>query len=265
MGYQGRDVQVTTAQGFCLVATCDSSGAIGEKEMDRVRIPAYITGRFTTRVALLEVLATGAEPRIVTAAICNEPDPTGEEILRGIRAELRQVSEETLPLAISCEKNMITRETGLGITVVGLIEAGKLQIGMTKPGDAVYLLGLPKVGSEVSCPEDPEIVQTPLIRALRGTPAVHDIVPVGSKGILGEIRTLTEGLGLEFCDVNPVEKREERAEDAFSGEKPDLEKSGGPATCAVVTVEKTAASDVLLQVRRQLCCSVPIVRLGSVS
>ena len=82
--------------------------------------PLY-SGSIYNRVALMECISVGAKPKALTAAICNEPDPTGKEILVGISNELKNLFPK-LPVTISTEKNMPTCQTGLGITIVGLVE-----------------------------------------------------------------------------------------------------------------------------------------------
>ncbi|MTV51004.1 alpha-ribazole kinase [Heliobacillus mobilis] len=222
MGYQGRDVEVVfLAADQCMVAACDSCGAIGDKEFDVVPVPQYIVGRFTTRVALLEVLSVGAIPAVVTVAISNEPSPTGEEILAGVRDELKEIGKPDLPVVISTEKNIPTKQTGVGVTVVGAVERKGLRIGTTQPGDRMYCLGLPKVGPEVQRADDEEIAQASHILKLFQVEGIHDVLPVGSRGIRAEAKTLAEGLGCCFSEWPP------------SGL--DLEKSAGPSTCVLFT------------------------------
>ena len=222
MGYHGRDVEVVSLnEAQYLVAACDSCGAIGMKELDVVRVPWSITGRFTSRVALLEVLSIGAIPQMITIAISNEPKPAGEEILKGVREELKAMDLPSLPMAISTEKNMLTEQTGLGITVVGVCEKAKLRIGQSKPGDGIFCMGLPKVGPEIFSPDEPDIVQGDHLVKLLGYCAVHDIIPVGSQGIRGEVNAIASIVGVEFmrepkCELN-------------------LEKSAGPSTCVIFT------------------------------
>lgn len=202
-----------------LAIACDSCGGIGEKERDVVCVPPYIVGRFTTRVALMEVLSVGAKPKALTAAICNEPDPTGKEILVGISNELKNLFPK-LPVTISTEKNMPTCQTGLGITIVGLVEKKKLRVNKTKAGDKLYCIGVPKVGNEISL-DDSQIANSLLIKELNDISSVHDIIPVGSKGIKGEAEMLASFLGLElnWGKNLPV----------------DIQKTAGPATCVLVT------------------------------
>ncbi|MDK2986770.1 MAG: hypothetical protein PWQ96_2414 [Clostridia bacterium] len=222
MGYKGRDVEVIPlGDDKCLVAACDSCGAIGSKELDVVNVPNYVVGRFTTRVALLEVMSTAASPWMITVAVSNEPCPTGEEILEGVKYELKAVDLSSLPLAISTEKNMPTKQTGLGITVVGICDSEKLRIATSQPGDILYCLGLPKVGPEVKNPDDPEIVQGTHIQKLLETPGIHDVVMVGSKGVRKEAEILAENVKGHF-------------ELETSG-RVDVDKSAGPSTCLIFT------------------------------
>ena len=210
----------------CLVTACDSLGAIGAKEFDVVKVSNYIVGRFTARVALLEVMSTGAIPQMITAAISNEPEPTGNEIIAGIKDELKSVELSTLSLAISTEKNIPTKQTGLGITVLGICENKKLRIAASRPGDLVYCLGIPKVGLEVVKADDPEIVQGKHIGKLLETSGVHDIVMIGSQGILREAELLAENVKGTLAPEPPVSV--------------DFEKSAGPATCLIFTISPDA-------------------------
>lgn len=232
MGYKGRDVEVVFLKGGeCLVAACDSCGAIGSKALDVVQVPASITGRFTARVALLEVMAAGMEPKMMTVAISNEDSPTGAGILKGIRAELQSLDLAQLPLVISTEKNMPTQQTGLGISVIGVGDALALRLATTQIGDFIYGLGLPKVGPEISDAEDPEIVCGEHIRKLLGQPELHDIVLVGSQGIRGETELLAQSINgkLVLDSTCPI----------------DLNKSAGPSTALIFSIDHKIQEDKL--------------------
>ncbi|MBC9785681.1 alpha-ribazole kinase [Heliobacterium chlorum] len=230
MGYHGRDVEVVfLSVDQCLVAACDSCGAIGDKEFDVVSVPQYIVGRFTTRVALLEVLAVGAAPAVVTVAISNEPSPTGEKILAGVRDELKEIGKAELPVVISTEKNIPTKQTGVGVTVVGAVERRGLRIGTTQPGDRMYCLGLPKVGPEVQRADDEKIAQAGHILKLFQIEGVHDVLPVGSRGIRAEAITLANAVGCRFSEW-PISSL-------------DLEKSAGPSTCVLFTANREIRLD----------------------
>ncbi|TGE36099.1 alpha-ribazole kinase [Desulfosporosinus fructosivorans] len=248
MGYLGRDVEVVLInQAQYLVASCDSCGAIGMKDLDTLKITWSITGRLTTRVALLEVLSTGAVPQMMTVAISNELHPTGEQILKGVQQELDSAGLSTLSMAISTEKNMVTQQTGLGISVIGVSEKYQLRVGITQAGDDVYCLGLPKVGPEVNNPNDTEIVQVKHIQFLLDILGVHDIVPVGSRGIRTEAQQLATNLNCQLffdpaCGL-------------------DLDKSAGPSTCLIFSALSSLASDILLSSFPRL----PITKVGRLS
>lgn len=225
MGYQGRDVEVVSLnEAQYLVAACDSCGAIGMKELDIVKVPWSITGRLTARVALLEVLSMGAIPQMITVAISNEPKPAGEEILKGVRDELKAMDLALLPMVISTEKNMPTQQTGLGITVVGLCDKAELRIGQSNPGDDIFCMGIPRVGPEILSLEDTEIVQGNHLLKLLGYREVHDIIPVGSRGIRGEVEAFATIMDARFIQESQGEL--------------DMDKSAGPSTCIIFTAPK---------------------------
>ena len=215
-----RDVNLVTLNDDCYLAiACDSCGGVGEKEKDVVKVSPYIVGRFTTRLNLMEILSVGASPKALTAAICNEHKPTGEGILMGIKDELKELSLD-LPITISTEKNMKTCQTGLGITIIGLVKKQNLHINKTKAGDMLFCVGIPKVGNEVSL-DDTQIATSSLVKELLQISDIHDIIPVGSKGIKGEAEMLVSFLGLKLnWNKNlPI----------------DINKTAGPATCVLAT------------------------------
>ena len=221
LGYLGRDVEVVDLDPQqCLVISCDSCGAIGQKEFDRVTVTWSITGRLTARVALMEVLAAGAVPKAITVAISNEPNPTGEETLKGVKEELAAAGL-TLPMAVSTEKNIPTLQTGLGISVIGTALKSQLRVGTLMTGDQIVCFGLPKVGPEISDPEDSEIVHTGHLRSLLEVQGIHDIIPVGSRGIRAEALQLASAAGCRLI-IEPSCTL-------------DLDKSAGPSTCLLVS------------------------------
>lgn len=247
LGYLGRDLEVVSInKAQYLVASCDSCGAIGMKELDAYKISWFITGKLTTRVALLEVLSTGAVPQMLTVAISNEPYPTGDELLRGVNDELESAGLKTLPMAISTEKNMPTQQTGLGISVIGVAEKNKLRIGTAQPGDDVYCLGFPKAGPELNNPEDPEIVQVKAIQVLLGISSIHDIIPVGSRGIRLEADQLASTVNSRWR-VDPTCAL-------------DLDKSAGPSTCLIFSSSSSSSGG--LDQAFSSFPNLPLTRIG---
>ena len=209
--------------GAALVVSCDSAGAIGPKGRDVIATSGYVLGRYITRVALMELIACGAQPILVVDALCVERDPTGDEIIKGVRDEAALAGlDPEMAVTGSTEENIATSQTGIGIAAIGIAERSELRLGRASVGDALVCIGVAKVGNEVTL-DDPEIVDLGAVRALANIEWVHEIVPVGSRGIRAEAEDLAETNGLRFR-VKP-------------GAHLDLDKSAGPATCVVAACD----------------------------
>lgn len=215
-----RDVIIMQADDTAFVSAVDSCGAIGMLPHDLLSAAPELVGCFTARVALLEILAVGAEPAFASVPICNAPQ-VAEQILVGIR----KVLGVSVPLIISTEKNMPTTMTALGVSVTGTCKVSKLRICGAKPGDVLYCAGVPHVGRETLAP-DVTLLESCHVTLLLQNPRVHGIIPVGSKGIAAESKILAEENGLHaVMDEN------------FSL---DLNKSAGPSSCAVFAARPDA-------------------------
>jgi selenophosphate synthetase-related protein len=205
-----------------LVIACDSLGGIGTKPHDRIKVPEDVVGKYTVRVGLMEVLASGASPLVVVNTLSVEMDPTGIGILKGIQQEI-EASGLSADIAVtgSTEENMETCQSGLGVTVIGKAARSALRLGQSRPGDLVICLGRPKVGEEVlDCTEK----ATPaLVKTLLELPYVREILPVGSLGVLHEAKLLAQ------CSGNRLE--------AAPSPGIDLHQSAGPATCVLISME----------------------------
>ena len=210
-----------------MVVGCDSAGGIGPKPLDKIKVSGYTLGRFTARVALMEVLAVGATPVCLTNTLGVEPDPTGFEILKGIKSEVQIARlDRSLVIIGSMEKTVAVEQTGIGVTVVGLASKDKLKIGLSKPDDLIVTVGIPSVKDEVlSAEERGEIADLEDLLKLMSYDFVHDVIPVGSQAIMHEVNVLAKDSGL-----------------CAKLELPEVEakKSAGPATVIVVTISKNA-------------------------
>jgi hypothetical protein len=206
-----------------MVIACDSCGGIGEKDGDGFKVPSFYVGKFTARVPIFEVMCSGAKIITITDAVCNEMEPTGSEIIRGIREELKEAGLEEIVLTGSTEENMITNSTGLGVTVIGIADRNALKLNRVKQEALIISIGLPKVGAEINWVKDSEIVDYESINKLLSSPFVYEIVPVGSKGIAYEVQQLASSnkLNLEFAGELSI----------------DINKSSGPATCVIAAVK----------------------------
>ena len=210
--------------GHALVVGSTSSGGIGPKVMDQIKVEGQILGKFLARVALMDVAATGAFPLLISVTLGVEKEPTGHEILQGIQNESQVLGlEPNQVLMANTEDNFKTVQTGVGLTVIGLANDDQLRIGKTHPGDLLLALGKPRIGDEVVPSESRgEIANLTDVTLLSQKKFVHDIVTVGSNGIAFEARMLANGVGrqLKLKKVNKL----------------DLIKSAGPATVVLFSI-----------------------------
>ena len=221
-----------------LVIACDSAGGIGPKPLDQIQVSGYIVGRFLTRVALMELISVGAKPFTIIDTLSVEMEPTGREIISGIKVEASQLEiDVSAILNGSTEENIVVQQTGVGVTALG--RAKKLYMA-SKKGDSVLCIGIPKVGDEVQL-DDHQICNLVTINKVRKIEGVHEIVPVGSKGISFELNEL---LKRNQCSL-------ESATTSL-----DLKKSGGPVTCALVTVDENQITLI------KEICDQPVTYLG---
>lgn len=231
MSNKYRDIDlVALPNGDVLVIACDSCGAIGSKEQDVVKAPPFIVGKYTARVSLMEVFSVGSLPIAMTVNICNELEPTGREVLRGIHDELEECNL-FIPITISTEKNMETTMTALGVTVLGICKEDALRHDLVEKGNYVYVMGIPKMGQEIM--EDRgEIATISSLMEILQWDNIVEIIPVGSSGIKGELDKLLTHTGLHM---------------AFEpGIHISLEKSAGP--CAAVLLFSNTPIDQVINI-----------------
>ena len=186
--------------GHAIVVGSTSSGAVGSKEMDKVKVEGQILGKFLARVALMDVTATGAFPVLLSVTLGVEKEPTGNAILEGIKREARSLGlDPNQVLMENTEDNFETVQTGAGLTVVGFANEDDLRVGKTLPGDLVVAIGKPKVGDEVIAAEvHGEIADLKNVIQMSQRKYIHDIAPVGSFGIASEARMMAYGVGRQL-------------------------------------------------------------------
>jgi selenophosphate synthetase-related protein len=218
--------------GHAIVTGSTSSGAVGPKEMDKVKVDGRILGKFLARVALMDVTATGAFPLLLSVTLGVENDPTGNEITEGIKREARTIGLDPNQVIMeNTEDNFQTVQTGAGLTVVGLANEDELRLGKTMPNDLVVAIGRPKVGMEVIAAEaHGEIADLKNVTQLNQRKYVHDISAVGSFGIATEAKMMAYGVGRQLKLLEPPGL--------------DLNKSAGPATVVLATIDPEHLEDL---------------------
>lgn len=209
-----------------LVISCDSSGSIGMKEKDVLKIPPFYVGKFTARVAIMEVMCAGGNIVTLTNALSCEMKPTGVEIIKGIKEELKSAKIDDISLTGSTEENFKTYSTGVGVTVIGVGKRNELKINniKDKEGCIIISIGIPKVGDEIDIKNDREIVSYDSIKWILENDLSYEMVPVGSKGILYEAKLLCKNNNSRLKTNKDV--------------RVDIYKSSGPSTCIIAAVKK---------------------------
>ncbi|QNO13871.1 selenophosphate synthase [Alkalicella caledoniensis] len=237
-GRKFRDLTLVPINDYdLLVISCDSSGGIGNKENDLVKVPPSLVGYYTAHVALCELLAIGAKPVTLINTLSVEMDDAGKEILKGIKRAISLMEEqEELLVTGTTEENIPVSQTAMGLTVIGTVNKKTWQLPKTNKGSLAVVVGLPKVGEEVSLDKGKETLSIPILNMLAKNDKVQEILPVGSKGILYEIEEMAGSNNLSYILENQIPI--------------DLKKSAGPATCAIFSV-----SDQYLN---EVCKDIPI-------
>lgn len=245
---QIRDLtKIDLANKFSLVVAVDSDGGIGSRANDFVKVPEYVLGRFAMRVPLMEILSCGARPIAAFDMLTVPMDDLGREIVRGVRDELLDAGlGDDFPLSGSTEDNVPASSTGVATTVLGLVHQDDFRPGISRLGDRVLCVGLPKSApdDEITL-DDEEIIRLSHMNELLRMEGVHDLLPVGSRGVSHEAREMARSAGLEFK--------------LTGGRRLDVDKSAGPCTCVLVSVSAEKRGLVTRGLR------LPVMEIGELS
>ena len=221
------DLQLLPNKGEYLIIACDSSGGIGNKENDIIKIGPELAGFFAAFVPIVEVLATKGKILSIVDTLSVEMEPTGKRIISGIKEALTSVGLDSNLLTGSTEDNIPTSSTGIGVTVIGSISKPKLERKAIPIGSDLVLVGIPKVGQEFLDEElvgnARETLTLELMMLLSKEDMVLDMIPVGSKGINYEAGVLS-------C-------RHNREINLNLNLNIDYTKSAGPSTCLLVAID----------------------------
>ena len=222
-----RDVTLIPLVGDVkLVIACDSNASIGEKKNDYYKNAYEEVAVSAMKVPLMEVLATGAVPVVVVDNLCMEMEGAGKRIISIMRRQLEEAGLSNVQLTGSTEDNMPTTQSGFGVTAIGLLQMQDCRIASTRRGDRVVCVGVPRSGikNERYSEYDRDTAKVSTVRRLAGLPYVHEILPVGSKGVRYEAGQLAETAGLCFM---PAEQPEI-----------DMETSAGSSTAVLCTLRE---------------------------
>jgi hypothetical protein len=224
-----RDLLLMREGALVLVIACDSNAGIGDRPGDVLRQPARLTGFAAAKVPLMEVLAAGASPVVLVNNLSCSLSDSGGEVVAGIQDCLRLCDQHPV-ITGSDETNIPTTQSGVGITVIGVSEADSLLLGRANARDRVVLVGQPMDGLRVRYEENgPEVVTPADVSTLVSSGLVHEVLPVGSKGIGYEADQLARTAQLNFqAGTSDV----------------DLSLSAGSSTCVLVSCSDEAIPEI---------------------
>lgn len=208
-----------------LVIACDSTGGIGMKENDTFKVEPETVGFYSAQVVLMELIAFGAEVVTVVDALAVEMENYGEKILEGIKKAVRSIGlDPELCINGSTEENIATTATGIGITAIGIIENDLINNNEIEKNDYIVMLGKPSVADEVINEDPKNLMSSEKLQKLISEIKFKEIVPIGSKGALTELRASSELRNYSY-------KIEE------NHGKDILTKSAGPATSVLAVLD----------------------------
>lgn len=208
---------------------CDSCGGIGLKEYDLVKASPKITAYQTGKVVTAELMALGFMPLVFSNGLAVEMEPTGKQLIEGFNEVLSKLKSSKVHLTGSTEENIKTFQTSMGVTCIGICDKDKIRYKKTSTKDICLVLGSPLVGYEVLNNPD-KVLDIEDFEKLYLSEFVKEILPVGSRGIRAELNDLCayNNLGFEYM------------EDILS----NLDVSGGPSTCCLVTLDESNIDNV---------------------
>ena len=243
-----RDLTLVSLIGdLHLVIACDSNASIGEKPNDGLAKPYSEVGISALKVPMMEVLAAGAVPLLIINALCMEMDPSGRKFIETMSGELIRCGyDPSMMLTGSTEDNVLTLQSGIGITVIGVASEEKLSLGQAQEKDVVLCVGNPKGGVVIPYAEgEPDIASISTVQSLKEVSAIHELLPVGSKGVVYEANELAKTAGFIF---------------RLNDDPPDINlyQSAGASTAVLAAVPASQVSSVANAV------SVPVYEIGTI-
>lgn len=239
-----RDLLYWTDGPTVYVIACDSNAGIGTRPADALNKNPTEVGYSAAKVPLMEVVAAGATPFVLTNALGGPLDDYGRRVLAGIEAAISETDADVI-VSGSDETNMPTQQTAIGVTVVGRVDASSLRLGTAHIGDVVVVVGCPKDGLLVPYAEgQSDIAGLYDLQAVARLDYVHELLPVGSRGVryeAVELASAVDGMMRWRPDV-PL----------------DLDGSAGASTCFIVALPR-AQVPALRVVSRP-----PVTELGEI-
>ena len=207
-----RDVSIISLnEKEALVIAADNSGGIGLKEQDHVKTSYDVVSYYGFRVAVMECMAAGGKPiSIVIHNFCD--DHAWDLLLAGIEKGLEELGlKGAVSVTGSTESNFTMLQSALGMIVLGKRESSYVD-EVSFENRKVAVIGSPLVGNEV-LEQEKDVIPLSLFHELCQLEDVV-IVPVGSKGILYELKNMLDDPSIVgdslICDVDVIRRQDQQ-------------------------------------------------------
>jgi hypothetical protein len=240
-----RDLLYWADGNWVYVLATDSNAGIGGRPGDTLVKDPVEVGYSAAKVPLMEVVATGAVPFLLSNALGGPLDGYGQLILVGIRSALGEI-DGPVSVTGSDETNIPTRQTAVGVTVLGRARRSALRIGASRPGDVIVAVGLPKDGLDHPYAEgDPDVARLADLQAAARLAFVHELLPVGSRGLRHEALQLAAGIGGRLRLNDPPSL--------------DLAASAGASTCFLASLAASSVPEL------RAATHLPVYEIGRIA
>lgn len=184
-----------------ILTSIDIASGIGILEEDEFFVEIETIAYFTTRVALLDLLAAGGRPVTISFATSLSKSYY-EKIETGILKFLNEWSVNIKnQITGSTEDNFKSKQTSISVMITGLSNKNKLYWLQANHGDNLFIIGEPLVGEQVLRDRD-KIINSETFQILINDKATKNLIPVGSGGAIQRIQSLLSKTGLKFKSSN---------------------------------------------------------------
>lgn len=216
-----RDLSIVSLdeEKYLVIAT-DSCGSIGEKENDTVKLDIATVVENTARVAILEVMSVNASIVNVIDSLTFERNYYGERVIERLYTLLDELGLDKAALNGTTEDIWPTKESGVVVTVIGVVTRDKIRMKKLCGNESVYLFGQPLIGENVT--DTTKRARLSVAQKVARDKSVSEMLPIGSRGISREANALMEEYGYQ-CHLI---------------EDPMFDSPGGPATCFLAFSEE---------------------------
>lgn len=211
-----RDLSIVSLdeEKYLVIAT-DSCGSIGEKENDAVTLDIAVVVENTARVAILEVLSVNATIVNVVDSLTFERKYYGDKVIDRMLLLLDELGIDKTSLNGTTEDIWPTKESGVVVTVVGVVTKDKIRMNKLRGNESIYLFGEPLTGKDVM--NSDKIAKLSVAKKVSQDISVTEMLPIGSRGVAEEVKELAGQYNYK----------------CYLFDDPMLDLPGGPATCFV--------------------------------